>query len=217
MVDSGLRYLSSSMRGGYLTASAASISFSADDSNLIAIAIAKCGKMNRRSTRQPSRRRETMFSKTDKSDQAEASAPSDFSTRPVSKDSTPSLVSANLKVVGNLTTDSELHIDGAVEGDIRCKQLTVGEFALLAGKITADEIEVRGRVEGEIHARSVHMTGTAEIVGDIWHDSLSIDSGAFLDGHCRRNDSAAQMEETPAAGAASPSFISEARARRQEP
>ncbi len=87
-----------------------------------------------------------MFSKTDEGDQAEASASLDFSTRPVSKDSTPSLVSANLEVVGNLTTDGELHIDGTVAGDIRCKQLTVGETALLAGKITADEIEVRGRV-----------------------------------------------------------------------
>ena len=144
-----------------------------------------------------------MFSKTDKGDQAERSAPSDPSTRPVSKDSVPSLMGANLKVTGNLTTDGELHIDGTVEGDISCKQLTVGESAVLAGKITADEIEVRGRVEGEIHARSVHMTGTAEIVGDIRHDSLSIDSGAFLDGHCRRNDSAAVMGEAPTEDTAS--------------
>ena len=161
-----------------------------------------------------------MFSKQHKdkvSDRVEGNASADLSTRPVPKNAAPSLVSAELEVVGNLTTDGELHIDGTVEGEIRCKQLTVGESAVLAGKITADEIEVRGRVEGSIHARSVHLTKTAEIVGDIWHDSLSIDAGAFLDGHCRRNDSAAETAETPTAGTASSSFISEARARRHEP
>ncbi len=81
----------------------------------------------------------------------------------------------------------------------------------------ADAIEVRGRVEGEIRARLVQATKTAEIVGDIWHDILSIDSGAYLNGHCRRNDSAPEGEETPTVGTASPDFISEARARRHEP
>jgi cytoskeletal protein CcmA (bactofilin family) len=158
-----------------------------------------------------------MLPKTDKGDQVGRTAPSSLSTRRVPKDAAPSLVSADLEVDGNLTADGALHIDGIVEGDVRCKQLTVGESAVLAGKITADEIEVHGRVEGSIHARSVHLTKTAEIVGDIWHDSLSIDSGAFLNGHCRRNDSAPEMGETPTPGTASPGFISEARARRHEP
>jgi cytoskeletal protein CcmA (bactofilin family) len=158
-----------------------------------------------------------MLSKTDKGDQVEGDAASELSTRPVPKNAAPSLVSADLEVVGNLTTDGELHIDGTVEGEINCNRLTVGKTALLAGKITADEIEVHGRVEGSIHAGSVHLTKTAEIVGDIWHDSLSIDAGAFLDGHCRRNDSAPETAETPTADTASPSFISEARTRRHEP
>ncbi len=157
-----------------------------------------------------------MLSKTDKGDRVERNAASGLSNRPVPKHAAPSLVSANLKVVGNLTTDGELHIDGTVEGDISCKQLTVGESAVLFGKIMADAVEVRGRVEGEIRARLVQATKTAEIVGDIWHDILSIDSGAFLNGHCRRNDSTPERAETLAPGTASSSFITEARARRHE-
>ena len=157
-----------------------------------------------------------MLSKTDEGDQVGGNAASELSTRRVAKVAAPSLVSADLEIVGNLTTDGELHIDGTVEGDISCKQLTVGASAVLCGKITADAVEVRGRVEGEIRARLVQATGTAEIVGDIWHDILSIDSGAFLNGHCRRNDSAPERAETPTPGTASPGFISEARSRRHE-
>ena len=133
-----------------------------------------------------------MFSKTDKindSDKVAAKAPSSLATRPVPKDTGPSLVSANLRIAGNLTTDGELQIDGVVEGNVNCTRLTVGEPGVISGEIEADEVEVRGKVDGRISARSVHLTKTAQIVGDVWHSSISMESGAFLDGHLRRNDS----------------------------
>jgi cytoskeletal protein CcmA (bactofilin family) len=134
-----------------------------------------------------------MFSKTDNSDDSDRvvdKAPSSLTIRPAPKDAIPSLVSANLQVVGNLTTDGELQIDGMVEGDVSCGRLTVGETAVISGEIKADEVEIRGTVQGKIHGRSVHVAKMARMVGDIWHDSLSMEAGAFLDGHLRRNSSA---------------------------
>ncbi len=133
-----------------------------------------------------------MFSKTDQNDDSAkvpGKAPSTLATRPVPKDASPSLVSANLQVVGKLMTKGELQIDGTIEGNVSCKQLTVGETAVISGEIKADEVEVRGTVQGKIDARSVQVTKTARMVGDIWHDSLSMEAGAFLEGHLRRNDS----------------------------
>ncbi len=132
-----------------------------------------------------------MISKVDNGDHSDKVGPGEHSrdsTRPASKDVTPSIVSANLKIVGKLITEGELQIDGTVEGDVNCKQLTVGESAVVSGEITADEVEVHGRVEGQIKARSVHVKKTARVVGDIWHDSLSMEAGAFLDVYCRRNN-----------------------------
>ncbi len=133
-----------------------------------------------------------MFSKTDKkngSDKTPEKAPSSLATRPVPKDTGPSLVSANLMIAGNLTTEGELQIDGVVEGNVNCTRLTVGDPGVISGEIEADEVEVRGKVDGRISARSVHLTKTARIVGDVWHSSISMEAGAFLDGHLRRNDS----------------------------
>ncbi len=138
-----------------------------------------------------------MFSKTDKSDKsvkAERSDRADLAARPAPKNAAPSLVSANLQISGNLQTEGEIQIDGTVEGDITCKKLTVGETAVISGEIMADEVEVRGRVQGRIRSRAVLLAKSAQVVGDVWHDSLSIEAGAFLEGHCKRNDSIAPQE-----------------------
>ena len=118
-----------------------------------------------------------------------------FSNRgPAAKSTIPSLVSANLNVTGNLKTDGEIQIDGNVEGDVTCKKLMVGDTAVISGEIKADEVEVRGRVQGQIRSRSVLLTKSAQVVGEVWYDSLSIEAGAFLDGHCKRNNLAAPKE-----------------------
>ena len=128
-----------------------------------------------------------MFSKADKS--RAAAAPD----RAV-----PSLVSTDLEITGILQTPGEVQLDGTVEGDINCGKLMVGEKAAITGQIIADEVVIRGKVTGRIRARSVHLAKTAQVNGDIWYDSLAIEAGAYLDGHCKRNDT------QPAAAAPAP-------------
>ena len=100
----------------------------------------------------------------------------------------PSLISTDLEITGNLRTSGEVQLDGIVTGDINCAKLVIGEKAVIAGHIEADEVMIQGQVTGRIKARDVHLAKTARVIGDIWHDSLAIDAGAFLDGHCKRND-----------------------------
>lgn len=38
----------------------------------------------------------------------------------------------------------------------------------------------------QIKARSVQLAKTAHVVGDILHEDLAIETGAFLEGHCKR-------------------------------
>ena len=102
--------------------------------------------------------------------------------------SAPSLFSADLEIIGNLTTPGEVQLDGTIEGDVTCEKLMVGEKARVSGHVQADEVVIRGKIIGNVKAKNVELAKTAHVVGDIWHDTLAIDAGAFLEGHCRRND-----------------------------
>ncbi len=98
----------------------------------------------------------------------------------------PSIISTDMKIIGNIISDGEIQVDGRIEGDIKSKNLLVGEPASIKGEIVVDTIEVFGTVVGQIKANSVTLAKTAHVVGDILHEFLAIEKGAFLDGHCKR-------------------------------
>lgn len=98
----------------------------------------------------------------------------------------PSIISEDLTITGNLISQGEIQIDGTVKGDINSKDLLVGETALIEGQIVAESIRVHGKVVGQIKALNVSLAKSAHVVGDILHDNLSIETGAFLEGHCKR-------------------------------
>ncbi len=92
-----------------------------------------------------------------------------------------------------------------MEGDVICGKLMIGEKAVITGQIEADEVTIRGRITGRVKAGKVHLAKTARVSGDIFHDTLAIEAGAFLDGHCKRNDATpASMTAPPATAATAP-------------
>lgn len=93
-----------------------------------------------------------------------------------------SLVAEGVTLRGDLSTEGGLHLDGALEGDLRVGQLTIGETGAVTGSILADSIEVRGAVTGTICARQVRLWATARVDGDISHTELSIEAGAHFEG-----------------------------------
>ncbi|MBX7247594.1 MAG: polymer-forming cytoskeletal protein [Caulobacteraceae bacterium] len=108
---------------------------------------------------------------------------------------TASLLSSDLTFEGNISGAGDLHIDGAVRGDIRVGRLTVGETGNVEGSVLADYVEIRGRVVGAVGGKQVKLMGTAYVDGDITHEQLSIDVGAYFQGRCLQG----RKQETPAA------------------
>ena len=100
----------------------------------------------------------------------------------------PSIISADVVMRGNVNSAGEVQLDGALEGDIKAATLIVGEKASVKGEIICESVIVRGRVEGGIRAKQVSLAATSHIVGDILHSSLSVESGAHFEGHCRHSD-----------------------------
>lgn len=104
----------------------------------------------------------------------------------------PSIVSANLRVTGDLESEGDIQIDGHVEGDVRSNSVTVGEHAMVCGAIISQRVHVAGTVKGQINGKTVELARTAKVTGDIVHESLAIEAGAFIQGLCRHADSPGQ-------------------------
>ena len=134
-----------------------------------------------------------MFSKNDR-DKRSASASSAGGFK-----AAPSIISVNLHIIGNLSTDGEVQVDGSIEGDITSQSLTVGEKASISGEIFAEDVEIHGAVSGKIRAGNIRIAKTARVIGDIWHEILSVESGAYIEGQLTRakNESADQEIARP--------------------
>ncbi len=97
-----------------------------------------------------------------------------------------SVLGSDVRLIGNLESEGDIHIDGAVEGDIRARGVVVSQVGKVKGEIAAEAVRVHGRVEGRIKAGSVSLGRNAHVVADIDHEFLDVEKGAFFDGHCRR-------------------------------
>lgn len=98
----------------------------------------------------------------------------------------PSIISPDLRIVGDLTSAGDIQVDGSVEGDITSRTLTIGENASVTGRVWAETMRVCGHVDGELKAQTVVVARTARVNGDIIHESIEIEAGAFIEGSIRR-------------------------------
>ena len=135
-----------------------------------------------------------MFSKASKGSAGNASDGSRSA-----KISVPSIISADLRINGDLVCAGDIQVDGWVEGDIQSRNIVVGEGATVHGALQAEKVRICGMVKGEVKGDSVILEKTAKVTGDILHKSIAIEQGAFLEGMCKRLESTvAQVAPTPA-------------------
>lgn len=128
-----------------------------------------------------------MFSKTSKTTQTGTSKHGNVAE----KKGGLSVINVDLRVTGDLVSESDVQVDGSVNGDIRTRNLTIGQHGEVRGEIVADKVRICGAVIGQVRARDVSLSDTARMMGDILHESLSIEPGAHIEGHCRRIESLA--------------------------
>ena len=100
----------------------------------------------------------------------------------------PSLLSNDLTIKGNVSTSGDIQIEGTIEGDVRAHLLTVGESATIKGEIAADDVVVNGRVIGRLRGLKVRLTASARVEGDIIHKTIAIESGAHFEGTVQRQE-----------------------------
>ena len=95
----------------------------------------------------------------------------------------PSRLGPDLVITGVLEGRGVLEVQGRVDGHIKVRDVVVAESARIAGSIVADTLRIRGSVEGPVRANNVEISKTARVIGKITHLNLSVEAGAYLEGH----------------------------------
>ena len=101
---------------------------------------------------------------------------------------TPSIIAADLKIVGDLVCGGSIEIEGDVQGNVTCSHVTIRRTGAVKGDISADEIFIDGGVTGLVKGQNVTVTESGRVTGIIMYESLSVRDGAFIDGQCKSAD-----------------------------
>lgn len=111
------------------------------------------------------------------------------STTPqIAQEDAASVIGKDLSIEGQTITircKGSLRVNGNIHADLHCKELLIGEQALIHGSIAADQVVVSGRINGAILGTNVVLNSSAQVEGDIHSRSLSIEQGASFDGRSR--------------------------------
>ena len=119
-----------------------------------------------------------------------------------------SVIGTDVSIKGDISASADLHVDGEVEGDIKCASLVQGETSVVTGGIDAETARLAGKVVGSIRARELVVLRSARIEGDVQYDALTIEQGAHVEGRFahsmpnRRADD--KVEAAPAKQPAAP-------------
>lgn len=94
------------------------------------------------------------------------------------------IIGPDLKIVGRVEGEGQLHIHGRVEGHVEVKgQLFIETSGVVIADVHATEVTVSGIVVGTIHAQECVLQEKAKVVGDVIAVRLRMEPGAAIRGN----------------------------------
>ena len=93
-----------------------------------------------------------------------------------------SIISADATFTGDLISSGDVTFEGTVDGNIKCRCLTLSGQSTISGSVEAEAVHVFGTFNGEIHASKVVLSKTAKMLGDVFQETLEVHPGAWFEG-----------------------------------
>lgn len=103
-------------------------------------------------------------------------------------------LTAGSKIIGTIVADSDIRIDGTVEGDLTCTgKVVIGEQGKLKGTISCQNAEILGAMDGKMEVKgTLALRASGNIKGDVITQVLIVEPEAVFNGSCSMNKPAAE-------------------------
>lgn len=102
-------------------------------------------------------------------------------------------------IEGDITSDSNIRIDGRLKGTINTKgKLVIGSTGSIEGEIHCEHADIEGNFQGKIKVTGVlTLKATSRLTGDIVTGKLAIEPGAIFSGSCSMGGTTVPTDHTP--------------------
>ena len=96
------------------------------------------------------------------------------------------LVGAGTTVKGDISSNSDLRIDGTVIGNIHCTaKVVIGANGVVEGDISGNQADIIGKVTGNIKAKDLlQLRGDSTVTGNLYAEKLQVEPSATFNGQC---------------------------------
>lgn len=98
-----------------------------------------------------------------------------------------SRISEGTVVKGELSSLTDIRIDGALDGKIySAGRIVVGEKAQIDGSVYCSDLDLWGKVNGDIYVQNLlSLKSSASVEGNLHVRKLQVEMGAELNGTCK--------------------------------
>ncbi len=106
------------------------------------------------------------------------------------------LIGATTTINGEVDTESDIRIDGKVNGDINSKaKVVLGESGRVEGNLYCQNADLTGQVQGNVYIKDLlYLKEKSKVDGDIHTKRLVVDKGAQFNGQCKMGEAVQPKE-----------------------
>ncbi len=105
------------------------------------------------------------------------------------------LISSGTTLKGDISSHSDLRIDGTIIGNIHCSaKIVIGASGVVEGDISGNYADIVGKVSGNIRAKELlQLRGESVVTGNLYAGKLQIEPSATFNGQCHMGANIVEM------------------------
>jgi len=107
------------------------------------------------------------------------------------------LIGAGTTLKGDISSNSDLRIDGTIIGNITSTaKVVIGANGVVEGDISGNQADIIGKVTGNIKAKDLlQLRGDSIVNGNLYAAKLQVEPSAKFNGQCHMGGTAAEAVE----------------------
>jgi cytoskeletal protein CcmA (bactofilin family) len=105
------------------------------------------------------------------------------------------LVSAGTTLKGDISSNSDLRIDGTIIGNVHSSaRVVIGANGVVEGDLSGNQADIIGKVSGNIRTKELlQLRGDCVVTGNLYAGKLQVEPSATFNGQCHMGGNVVEM------------------------